>query len=163
MATKRKKKKQKQPSRLVKIVFVLSLAAFLIAMTTLLYLSRQKVPTVYEKILAVRGTVYETTNNNESVPLFNVTVVAVTDKEHYIKALTNESGQFYLWITYPKNLSIPVFIYCVKQGYSDSLGQGGWRNQTLHPKDLDLLERTETYEVWGVLNFETVYFVKESN
>jgi len=98
-------------------------------------------------LISIRGSVIQLLNETET-PVFNITIVAMSDVEA-VKGFTNETGHYEIWVRYPQNLSTPIFV-CVMNGTSEI----AWRNQTL--PDVVITEATETYTVWGFVDFEPI-------
>lgn len=133
-------------------LFVVALFCVVFALSVFLWTRPRLHRTVF---IAVRGKVYEL-NDETQEPLFNVTVVAVTDGENFVKGFTNETGDFEIWVKYPENLSIPVYVYAYKPTYVEC-----WRNQTM-PTHVTLIKETEAYSIYGYVTFGSIVMVKES-
>lgn len=136
-----------------KIFIVVLVAAFFIAATVLLFsLGPQQ---VHFDFIAVRGRIYELKNETET-PLFNVTIIAITDEENAVKGFTNETGDFEVWVKYPENLSRLVWVYALKRGYVEC-----WKNQSM-PAIVLCVKETQAYTVWGYVTFDPILLVKET-
>lgn len=134
-------------------LFVVFLTVILpICFGVYLYMTPRPVPAA--NLISIRGSVMQLLNETET-PVFNITVIALSDVEG-VKGFTNETGQYEIWVGYPQNLSAPIFI-CVMNGTSEV----AWRNQTL-PDVVICIEATETYTVWGFVDFEPIVLKEQT-
>jgi len=115
-----------------------------IILTPLVYYYR---PTPIQRYdwISCRGFVMD----NATQPIFNVTIVVVTDNSNLFKGFTNESGQFEVLAPFPLNKSLPIFCYASKPGYVDITRYvAKLPNVTVLTEDHDV--------IWGYVDFQII-------
>jgi len=149
--------KSERKSAPLKWQLFLILVVILIPVSLFVYLYFMPAPKPHYNFIAVSGKVLQITNGTEQ-PVFNATTVAITDGKNFEKSFTNETGDYEIWVKYPENYSIPIFVMVFNE-------EGlllGMRNQTL-PDVVICIEATETYTVWGPVIFEPIIIESWSN
>jgi len=110
-------------------------------------------------LVVVRGNVVSIVNKTMKA-VDDVTVIVCVGVEYAVKGFSNESGFFEVWIDYPENISIPVRVFAFR--LEGSLITEKFNGSYVFPKreDLELLEETASYTLWGYINCETIIMEK---